>query len=74
MFEYSFVPSGAGQRPLFMATASVGEAFLIGVGLMVPLFFAQTLPERSLLNAIILPAVPLAPPPPPATRPGVNEL
>jgi protein TonB len=65
MFEYSFIPNSGGHRPMMMAGASLGEAVLIGIAIITPMFFVQTLPQKSLLSAIFLPSVPLSRPAPP---------
>ena len=64
MFEYSLVPEGK-ARPLPIAAACVSEAMLLAGLIIVPLLFVQTLPERSLYNALMLAPVPVAPPSPP---------
>ena len=65
MFEYSFVPTGKTSRPLYAAFACVGETVLLGVLILVPLWFYQVLPPHDLYRAILLAPVPSAPPPPP---------
>ena len=67
MFEYSFVPSGNTGRPLSVAVAGLGQAMLVGGLVLAQLYFVESLPERGLLNALMLAPVPTAPlalPPP----------
>jgi protein TonB len=64
MFEYSLVPSGK-ARPLPIAVACMSEALLLTGLIVVPLLFVQSLPERGLINALMLAPVPVAPPSPP---------
>jgi protein TonB len=67
MFEFSFVPSGKTRRPLAVGVAFLAEATLIGVVVLVPLLFVESLPRRALFGALMLapvPTAPLAPPPP----------
>jgi len=65
MFEYSFVPSGKTGRPLSVVVAGIGQLMVVGGLIVVQLFIGQSLPERGLLNAIMLAPVPTAPPAPP---------
>jgi len=67
MFEYSFVDHGKTRRPWMVLFGAAFEAALIGVVILVPLLFVETLPERGLFKALVLAPVPIAPsaPPPP---------
>jgi periplasmic protein TonB len=65
MFEYSFVPTGKTSRPLYAAIACVGEALVLGVLILVPMWFYQVLPAHDLYRAMLLAPVPAAPLPPP---------
>jgi periplasmic protein TonB len=65
MFEYSFVPSGKTGRPLSVVVAGLGQVIVVGGLILVQLFIGESLPERGLLNAIMLAPVPTAPPAPP---------
>lgn len=65
MFESSFVDSGKTRRPWMVLAGAVFEAALIGVVILVPLLFVETLPERGLFKALMLAPVPMAPPAPP---------
>jgi protein TonB len=65
MFESSFVDSGKTRRPLMVLVGAAFEAALIGVVILVPLLFVETLPERGLFKALMLAPVPMAPPAPP---------
>jgi periplasmic protein TonB len=65
MFEYSFVPSGNTGRPLSVVVAGLGQVIVVGGLLLAQLFMGPSLPERGLLNAIMLAPVPTAPPAPP---------
>lgn len=65
MFESSFVDSGKTRRPWMVLAGAAFEAALIGVVILVPLLFVETLPERGLFKALMLAPVPMAPPAPP---------
>jgi protein TonB len=65
MFEYSFVPSGRTGRPLSVAVAGLGQLIVVGGLIVAQLYFVESLPERGLLNALMLAPVPTAPPAPP---------
>ena len=65
MFESSFVDAGKGRRPWMILVGAALEAALIGVVILVPLLFVETLPERGLFKALMLAPVPMAPPAPP---------
>ena len=65
MFESSFVNAGKTRRPWMVLVGAACEAALIGVVILVPLLFVETLPERGLFKALMLAPVPFAPPAPP---------
>ena len=65
MFKSSFVDSGKTRRPWMVLAGAAFEAALIGVVILVPLMFVETLPERGLFKALMLAPVPMAPPAPP---------
>lgn len=65
MFESSFVNAGKTRRPWMVLVGAAFEATLIGVVIIVPLLFVDTLPERGLFKALMLAPVPMAPPAPP---------
>ncbi len=65
MFESSFVDAGKTRRPWMVLVGGAFEAMLIGVVILVPLLFVDTLPERGLFKALMLAPVPMAPPAPP---------
>ena len=65
MFESSFVDAGKTRRPWMVLLGAAFEAALIGVVILVPLLFVETLPERGLFKALMLAPVPMAPPAPP---------
>ena len=65
MFESSFVNAGKTRRPWMVLAGAACEAALIGVVILVPLLFVETLPERGLFKALMLAPVPFAPPAPP---------
>ncbi len=65
MFESSFVDAGKTRRPWMVLVGAACEAALLGVVILVPLLFVETLPERGLFKALLLAPVPMAPPAPP---------
>ena len=65
MFESSFVNVEKTRRPWMVLVGAALEAALLGVVILVPLLFVETLPERGLFKALMLAPVPMAPPAPP---------
>jgi protein TonB len=65
MFESSFVDAGQARRPWTVLLGVALQATLLGVVILVPLLFVETLPERGLFKALMLAPVPMAPPAPP---------
>ncbi len=66
MFEYSFVSDGRVHRPLMVAYASLGEALFLGIAVLAPLLYVDSIPQHGLLKALLLAPVPTAPPAPAA--------
>lgn len=64
MFEQSFVPAGRSRRwPMLIAV--LGQLFVVGLLLVVPLMYVQVLPAPELVSRILIAPPPPAPPPPP---------
>jgi periplasmic protein TonB len=65
MFEQSFLPSGKTRKPWTISLAIAAELAIVGVLLLVPLIFVQSLPMADIASILTLPP----PPPPPAPPP-----
>lgn len=64
MFEQTFIPGERTRKPWTVAVAIVGELAFIGVLILIPLIFVQTLPPAELMSTMLS-----APPPPPSPPP-----
>jgi protein TonB len=67
MFEQSFVDSGATTRkPWTVFLSFVIQMIVIGVMILIPLIYTDTLPRTQLSSFLVAPPPPPPPPPPPA--------
>jgi len=66
MFEQSFVEGGAARKPWTVALSLVLQCFVVGVFVIIPLIFTDTLPRAQLTSFLVAPPPPPPPPPPPA--------
>lgn len=64
MFEQSFVPVGQPRRWTVLV-AILGQLFVVGILLVIPLMYVQVLPAPELMSRILIAPPPPAPPPPP---------
>lgn len=71
MFEQSFLPRGRTRKPWTVAVAFVSELLFVGVLILIPLVFVQTLPSAELMSTMLYAPPPPPPPPPPA--PAANQ-
>lgn len=62
MFEQ--LPSGKSRKWWTIPLAVLGEILIIGILILIPLFYTQVLPTPELVAALTLPPPPLPPPPP----------
>ena len=69
MFEQSFVEGqGRTRNPWTVVVSFVVQCFLVGVGVLIPLIYTDTLPRATLTSFLVAPPPP-PPPPPPAAAP-----
>lgn len=67
MFEQSFIDSGARTRkPWTVMVSFMFQIVLVGVGILIPLIYTDTLPKTQLSSFLVAPPPPPPPPPPPA--------
>lgn len=69
MFEQSLLSKGKTRRGWATGLAVLIEAAVIGVLILIPLFYVQAIPAPDLVTALTLPPPPPPPPPPPAAAP-----
>lgn len=66
MFEQSLITPGRTNRPWTVAVAFLGQLALIGIAVLIPLLFVESLPMHDLSAILLAPPPPPPPPPPPA--------
>lgn len=64
MFEQTFVKTGRTSRPWTIVVSLVLQVGLVGVMVLLPLIYTDTLPGAQLRNPLVAPSPPAAPPPP----------
>jgi protein TonB len=70
MFEQTFVDGTVKTRkPWTVMLSFVGQCALIGVAILIPLIYTDTLPRAQLTSFLVAPPPPPPPPPPPAAAP-----
>jgi protein TonB len=70
MFEQTFVEGTAKtSKPWTVLLSFLGQVGLIGVLVLIPLIFTDTLPRAQLTSFLVAPPPPPPPPPPPAPAP-----
>src|SRR6267154_4584906 len=70
MFEQTFVEGTAKtSKPWTVMLSFVGQCALIGVVVLIPLIFTDSLPKTQLTSFLVAPPPPPPPPPPPAAAP-----
>jgi protein TonB len=72
MFEDSLLESGGrlkDKRGRYTGVAFLIEAALLGVALLIPLYYTDTLPAAQLMTYLVAPPPPPPPPPPPSAAP-----
>ncbi|MBI3680555.1 MAG: energy transducer TonB [Acidobacteria bacterium] len=67
MFEQSLL-DGRGQttKPWTVIVSFVTQSLLLGIGILIPLIYTDTLPKAQLTSFLVAPPPPPPPPPPPA--------
>jgi protein TonB len=70
MFEQSLLDQAARtRRPWTVAVSFIFQCFLVGLLILVPLIYTDTLPKTQLMSFLVAPPPPPPPPPPPAAAP-----
>src|SRR5687767_3079539 len=72
MFEQTFVESvrtGKTNKPLSVLISFVIQILMVGVLILIPLIYTDTLPRTQLTSLLVAPPPPPPPPPPPAPAP-----
>jgi periplasmic protein TonB len=69
MFEQTFVEGGRTKTPFAVMLSFTFQCLLIGVAILIPLIYTDTLPSTQLTSFLTAPPPPPPPPPPPAAVP-----
>ena len=69
MFEQTFVGGGRTKTPFTVMVSFVFQCLLIGIAILIPLIYTDTLPSTQLTSFLTAPPPPPPPPPPPAAAP-----
>lgn len=70
MFEQTFVEgTGKTNKPWTVAVSFLLQIVLIGIAILIPLYFTDSLPKTQLTSFLVAPPPPPPPPPPPAAAP-----
>ena len=75
MFEQSFLDQvGRTKRPWTVAVSFVFQSLMVGLLILIPLIYTDTLPKTQLMSFLVAPPPPPPPPPPPAAAPKVVKV
>jgi periplasmic protein TonB len=70
MFEQSFLEgTGKTRKPLTVFVSFILQLLLVGIAVLIPLIYTDTLPRTQLTSFLVAPPPPPPPPPPPAAVP-----
>lgn len=70
MFEQSFLEAtGRTRKPWTVFVSFVFQIILVGIAILIPLIYTDTLPRTQLTSFLVAPPPPPPPPPPPAAVP-----
>ena len=70
MFEQTFVEgTGKTKTPFTVMVSFLLQCLLIGIAILIPLIYTDTLPRTQLTSFLVAPPPPPPPPPPPAAAP-----
>jgi protein TonB len=70
MFEQTFIEgTGKTRTPFTVMLSFLIQCFLIGIAILIPLIYTDTLPRTELTSFLVAPPPPPPPPPPPAAAP-----
>jgi periplasmic protein TonB len=65
VFEQTLIPSGKTGRPWTVVVAFLGQLGFVGILLLIPILFVETLPVQDFMSVLVMPSPPPPPPPPP---------
>jgi len=74
MFEQSLLTSGKTAKPWTVAISFIFQTILIGIAILIPLIYTDTLPRTTLTSFLVAPPPPPPPPPPPAAPVKVQRV
>src|SRR5512139_1732773 len=75
MFEQTFVEGNVKTRTPFTVMGSfIFQCLLVGVAILIPLIYTDTLPAGQLTSFLVAPPPPPPPPPPPEAAPVVKVV
>jgi periplasmic protein TonB len=69
MFEQTFVTTGKTRKGWTVVLSFLAQMLAIGVLILIPLIYTDTLPRATLTSFLVAPPPPPPPPPPPAAAP-----
>ncbi|MEN6608346.1 MAG: energy transducer TonB, partial [Bryobacteraceae bacterium] len=69
MFEQTFVEGVKTRKPFTVFVSFILQLLLIGIAILIPLIYTDTLPRTQLTSFLVAPPPPPPPPPPPAAVP-----
>ncbi|MFB3779360.1 MAG: energy transducer TonB [Bryobacteraceae bacterium] len=70
MFEQSLLETkGKTAKPWTVAVSFISQCLLVGIAILIPLIYTDTLPRTTLTSFLVAPPPPPPPPPPPAAAP-----
>ncbi len=69
MFEQTFVEGAKTKKPFTVFVSFILQLLLIGIAILIPLIYTDTLPRTQLTSFLVAPPPPPPPPPPPAAVP-----
>jgi periplasmic protein TonB len=70
MFEQSLLEgSGKTNKPWTVLLSFMLQVFMVGIAVLLPLYFTDSLPKTQLTQLLVVPPPPPPPPPPPAAAP-----
>lgn len=69
MFESVFVEQGKTRKTWTVLVSFIGQCLLVGVMILIPMIYFDTLPSTQLTSFLVAPPPPPPPPPPPAAAP-----
>ncbi|MDP2998382.1 MAG: TonB family protein [Bryobacterales bacterium] len=75
MFEQTFIEGrGETTKSWTIVVSFIGQCLMIGVAILIPLIYTDSLPRTQLTSFLVAPPPPPPPPPPPAAAPVVVRM